>query len=757
MFKKIVLVFTAVAIIGIVAVAAAPAAKKSKTFVTPNATEMNLKSCRFAQEESSAAHFDATRLQQTEGYDVLLENDLYSVFYNDEICNARVLDKQSGYMWGSLTDGDRESLNDQWSQMADSLVTITYLNNDCMSAQSSISSPDFDVKYTVEGNKALFTASNSRIGISFQFYIILNEDSLQIKMAEASLEENSEYLLEALYFMPFFGAVKENEIDGYMFVPDGPGALIRYAESTKYIAPYSSRVYGNDMAVDELKRLNNLMAKRPNDYLTDQAQVTVPVFGVSHGNNKNAFLAVIDGGENYAYINASPAGFVTDFNYVTAKFKFRNTYQLSTGTGGGGITVNQESPNNCLPSVSYYFLCDKDADYSGMANTYRELLIKDGILDLSERIDSDIPLRVDVIGGDIKNGRLFDKYIPFTTVEQAGNICKTLTAEEIKNITFVYKGWTSGGLNGADYDETSLSSKLGNIEALTELKKYISDNGGRLLLAANPVTANKDQINYKKDGILTMSKTTAYFQRDNSKVAYPLTYIVKPDLAVDIIKGYLSKYSGFGLNFNEVGTRVYGDYARNRVIVRDKTAYMFGKTLSKAKQTIALNNPNNYMWNVTDEYFDLPLENSQYIYETDTVPFLSMVLKGSIDYYTPYINQGYYTTDYILKMIEYGAYPSFLVIAEGNEKLSGTPSEDYFSLCFDDWHTSISETYLKMNEVLKATEGMYITNHTVVERGLVKVDYSGGISILINYNDDQRIYDGVTVSAKQCVIVKEKH
>ena len=174
MFKKIVLVFTAVAIIGIVAVAAAPAAKKSKTFVTPNATEMNLKSCRFAQEESSAAHFDATRLQQTEGYDVLLENDLYSVFYNDEICNARVLDKQSGYMWGSLTDGDRESLNDQWSQMADSLVTITYLNNDCMSAQSSISSPDFDVNYTVEGNKALFTASNSRIGISFQFYIQLS-------------------------------------------------------------------------------------------------------------------------------------------------------------------------------------------------------------------------------------------------------------------------------------------------------------------------------------------------------------------------------------------------------------------------------------------------------------------------------------------------------------------------------------------------------------------------------------------------------
>ena len=108
-------------------------------------------------------------------------------------------------------------------------------------------------------------------------------------------------------------------------------------------------------------------------------------------------------------------------------------------------------------------------------------------------------------------------------------------------------------------------------------------------------------------------------------------------------------------------------------------------------------------------------------------------------------------------MIEYGAYPSFLVIAEGNEKLSGTPSEDYFSLCFDDWHTSISETYLKMNEVLKATEGMYITNHTVVESGLVKVDYSGGISILINYNDDQRIYDGVTVFAKQCVIVKEKH
>ncbi len=754
MYKKIVAVVISAVLLTVCIAYAAPAAKKKKTFTTPDATEMNLMSCRFAQSEPQSANFDPTRLQNTDGYAVLMENDGYAVLYNEKRCNVKVLDKSTGYMWGGVTEEDREHLNEQWLQMADSLVTITYLNKECMSLQSSISGDDFSVTYTVNKNKADFTAESNRLKISFGFSLILHDDRLQIKMQEKSLEENGDFMLESVYFMPFFGTVRENSIDGYMFVPDGTGALIRYAKSTKYIGAYTSRVYGLDMAVDELKRINNLMAKRTNDYLTDQVQITMPVFGVSHGSYNNAFLGVIDSGDNYASIFAAPAGYVTDFNYVTARFDFREVYQLSGGNGTGSINVNQENPNNCLPSVSYYFLSGDDADYSGMAKTYRELLVDEGSLERKEKIDSDIPIRVEAIGGDIKNGKLFDTFVPFTTVAQAQEICDKLSKDGISNITFVYSGWKDGGLNGADYDQTKPENKLGTVKELETLKKSIAKSGGELILSVNPVTANKDQIDRNKDGILTMSKKVAYFQRDNNTIEYPLTYIVKPNLAVDVIKTFLSQYKGFSFNFTQIGTRAYGDYARDRVIVRDRTAYMFAKTVGKSKQTVALNTPNKYMWSVTDAYFDLPLENSQFIYETDTVPFLAMVLKGSIDYYTPYINQGYYTADYVLKMIEYGAYPSFLVMAENNEKISGTPSEDYFSLCFDDWHGAARDTYEKMNAVLKSTEGMEMTRHTVLESGVVKVDYSGGISIVINYNDTERTVGDTAIESKSCAVMR---
>ena len=753
LLKKITAVIAAAAILTAVIAYALPASQRTGEFITPNATDKNLLSCRFSQEEPENAAFDLNRLSDTKGFKVLLENGGCRVLYSEETCGIRVLDKKSGYIWGGITAEDREYLNSQWCDMADSLVTVTYLNSECMSNQASLSGEDFTVTYTADGNRALFSAESVRLGISFKFSLILHEESLQIKMDEESLSESGEYLLESLYFMPFFGAVRENTADGYMLVPDGPGALIRYDKSTKYIAPYSQRVYGADMATDELKRLNNLMAKRANDYLTDQTQATVPIFGVSHGKNNNAFLAVIDGGEGYATVYASPAGFVTDFNYVTARFDFRTTYLMSSGNGSNGITVNQKNPNNCIPSVSFYFLNGGDANYSGMAARYRELLKEDGTLKKSERTDENIPLRVDILGGDIKNGRITDKYVPFTTAAQAEEIRSSLEKDGIVNLTYVYSGWKKRGLNASRFDSTALSKKLGSFTSLDALRKKTEASGGRFVLAANPVFANSDQLDPKRDGILSMSKKTPYYKRDNSAAAYQETYIVKPELAVDAMKEFIGKYKDFYLNFNGVGTAAYSDYARDKTILREKTADVFAKTLKKAKGGIALNNPNKYMWSVTDEYFDLPLENSQLIYETDTVPFLPMVLKGSIDYYTPYINQGYYTEDYILKMTEYGAYPSFLMMYESNESLSGTPSEDYFSICFDDWHSAAAETYKRMNEVLKKTEGREMTAHTVLRSGLVRVDYTGDLKIYINYCDEPLTADGITAAAKQCTVV----
>ena len=110
-------------------------------------------------------------------------------------------------------------------------------------------------------------------------------------------------------------------------------------------------------------------------------------------------------------------------------------------------------------------------------------------------------------------------------------------------------------------------------------------------------------------------------------------------------------------------------------MIRDESAKGFSGQIKDMEQSVALSRVNSYLWKYTDEYFDIPTSCSQYLFETDTVPFLQIVLKGSMDYYAPYANQGFYTTESILKMAEYGCYPSFMVTASDNHSLTDTPLE----------------------------------------------------------------------------------
>ena len=151
----------------------------------------------------------------------------------------------------------------------------------------------------------------------------------------------------------------------------------------------------------------------------------------------------------------------------------------------------------------------------------------------------------------------------------------------------------------------------------------------------------------------------------------------------------------------------------------------------------------------------MPLENSQYLFETDSVPFLPMVLKGSVDYYAPYINQGYYPEDSLLKLLEYGAYPSFLTMQAENEKLIGTPSSDYFSIQMENWQEAMVSSYRQLNAVLQKTEGAVMEEHRVLQKGVVRVRYSNGVTVYVNYLNEEYRDGSVVVSAKSGICVEE--
>ena len=123
-----------------------------------------------------------------------------------------------------------------------------------------------------------------------------------------------------------------------------------------------------------------------------------------------------------------------------------------------------------------------------------------------------------------------------------------------------------------------------------------------------------------------------------------------------------------------------------------------------------------------------------------------------MNYYGPYINQGFNSRNSLLKHIEYGMYPSFVLMGADNSKLTYTPLEDYFSINYKDWIGTAEEFYSEICKALRCVEGSEITEHSCIADGVVKVRYSNGTEIYVNYSSEDYISGELNVgSLNWCV------
>ena len=675
-------------------------------------------------------------------FEKMLENKSMEIWFNSDSDSIRLVDKSNGYIWGCVSAGDGIELNTGWDNFASSICTIEYFNANGSESRLSISDRNVKTMYDWTDTGFTCTFNATRAGILFRFSATLNDTSLTFAVEKDSLNESGNAKLKSLYFMPFLGNSYQDEINGYMFIPDGCGALVRFSKSSSYITGFNSRVYGLDGSIDSLAPAGALQANRINEYLVEENKVTMPVFGIAHGNDQNAFLGVIDGGCEYASIEASPAGVVTGYNWITARFDYRQMYNKTVSSSG--IPVVQSEANEMTPSVTYYFLNGQNADYSGMANLYRSLLLNDGIIS-EERKDSDIPLRIEIVGATVKKGFLFNKVETLTTSDNAISIINKLNNEKINNMTVVYRGWQKGAAEKSEFGKLKAGRNIGGKSGLSDLNDVIKALNSRMYLYTDPVLANSGQIYKSSDAAIGIGDSFISETAANQNQLYPTKYYAKISRICDIVK---KGFADYDIAYDNLGNTLYGDYTKNKSYTRTNAIKSITESLSKNAAN-ALYNPNLYCLKYTDDYFDIPVNNSQYQFETDTVPFLQMVLKGSLDYYSTFLNQGYCSQSTILKMIEYGVYPSYIVMYADNYQLSNTALYDYFSLCFEDWEQEILSVYSKINDALSKVEGLSIIEHKVLLEGVVRVTYSDGTCIYVNYLTNDVVVDGITVPAEQ--------
>jgi len=123
---------------------------------------------------------------------------------------------------------------------------------------------------------------------------------------------------------------------------------------------------------------------------------------------------------------------------------------------------------------------------------------------------------------------------------------------------------------------------------------------------------------------------------------------------------------------DEIGYRLYSDFKRGNVLNREDAIQRYREIITNTAGPVAFYSPNDYMFDFMQAYFDMPITNSGYIYTTDVVPFLQIVLAGYVPYYGKALNFSSNIKMDLLRHIDYGVYPSYFLTQEPTSRFLKT-------------------------------------------------------------------------------------
>jgi hypothetical protein len=714
------------------------------------------KSNRFTMPEPETKAVPSTSVAP--GYKRIGENAGLELYMNMETYAIQVKNKATGYVWSSVPDGkamQREELNEDWKNAMLSPFILEYFKADDEALSTSnfrsLQGKAMDAKPVPGGMEVTYALPD--LGIQLTVRTALDDSGLVVTLPSGSIRENGDGRLASIQLYPFLGSVRKADVPGYLFIPDGSGALIRFTDrQTRYDEPYVGQIYGHDFSTTGFSPTN---------------WVSYPVFGIVHGVKRNALMGVVEQGKTNAEIVAYPSGVNTNFYWVSPRFQIRYAYFQPTSQSMGGINRFTKDKTEGDKQVRYVFLSGGKADYIGMAEAYRTYLQAQGMLpqvSANPSADQDVPVEIDFLGGDIEPGLLSKHVVKLTSFEEAQGILDDLQKQGVRRITAVLKGWNAGGLNGARPIKPVFAGELGGRSGFEALRDYARKQGIALHLYTNytDLLKGSPRTSIRADAVRAVTNRLVeypFVSRYVSDLYQDLNgYFLRPGSALELAKDDFRAFHEDGLAhlaLDGTGYMLFSDYGGKHPVTRTEAAETYGKLAEEAagqSLDLAIVQPNDYMLKHTASYLGVPMETSQFMYTTDSVPFVQMTLHGIVDYYEGYANLQADPSENLLRMIEYGAYPSFIITKEPSWKLQNTPSSELFSTAYEDWAGEIKRLYEKANEALKPVQHAFMTDRTVVDYGIVKVGYSNGIDIWVNYTGQDYRSGPVLVKARDFAV-----
>ncbi|HUF37809.1 MAG TPA: DUF5696 domain-containing protein [Anaerolineales bacterium] len=674
-----------------------------------------------------------------ETYELAAENALFQLYANPETLAFKVVDRRSGYIWHSNLDEKEEEdrLNRTWTAFAQSGISIDYLDRQAGEERNSVTNAEHTTEFALTGDgfEAAVTFTDPSITIIVR--VTLDANGVRVDIPFESIEENDPaFKLGLLYVYPFFGATRGGRIPGYMFIPDGAGSLIRFADETKAHNVFYGRYYGADLGMITYLPYDPTV-RRP-------FRISIPVIGMVHGEKENAYIAVVEKGASYGQIVAHPSGIITNFNFLYNSFIYNQSYFQSTNRSGAGVTTLQQNTNAFDISIHYRFLTGEDGDYVGMARSYQKYLVDRGILAKVEDPGADIGISLVFLGGEKEKVLFWHRLIPMTTVEQMAAILDDLG---LRNTDVVYYGWQPLGASSMPPDSLKIDRRLGSEGEVRALAEAIRTEGGNFYLYYHPQAAFFEEKGYSPRYDLAMS-----ISRQNlGSYTYYLNLAAVTERFTGLSEDVGTILSG-GLALDGIGSTLYSDFKPGHFLNREDAIAAYQELLAGMGSRASFFNPNDYAFEFMRAYYDMPIFTSGYIYATDTVPFLQIVLSGYVPFYGAPMNFSSNVREDLLKHIDFGVYPAYYLTQEITAQILNTPSSWIYTSSYGQWGQEIKETYAWLNALLGPVKGQSIVEREQLRDGVFATTYSNGMRIVVNYTDRPFQLDDLVVDARNALI-----
>ena len=709
-----------------------------------------------------AADAPAAEVYSLEGFSLADENSNLAFYINDANGFFALQNKKTGMVWYSnpldweqdtiAREGNREELTSQ--------LVVTY-RNASFDEITIYSSADADIVSEHNGKEQIFTyifngeSRNFEIPISYK----LEEDYLNVELKVEDIEENSDSRITNIILLPMFGAGGLND-QGYALLPDGSGSLMEFNVEYKNLDRYIGYVYERDLTSSASESTYNDLTER----------ISLPVFGIKK--NNDAFVSVISTGAGACSIRSFVSRMYSSYNTVCAQMIIRDTQTRRNAAeiSGQGVYYSEDTPDSMV--VRYYPLDAGKDSYIGMAEKYREYLIKEqGLSKLDNESTIANSLNVNILSS-VKVPKHF-LGVPYmgvsalTTFDEVGTIIDSYKSKSIDKLALTLSGWESGGLDSSTTTSFDPESKVGGKSGVQRLLEKADTEDVIVMFDANVQKFYGNSRDVKKftHTAFDLSKTPVTIfpyslSSYSTSVSDDFYQLIHPTYMVEFANEFTDdaiKNNVKNLSFMNAGLNPYAAYNDEDIVTRDVSAEkmreLFENVNNKTDGIVSTQGGNSYSLGNVDNIIEAPVYSSNLIIAQTSVPFYQIVLRGYVNLASEPFNLSSEPIELELKCAESGMSPYYQLMMAESTSFYNTSYSQYYACNFDDYFDISVETYNRLKVIYDAVGTSTITNHQIVSEFVRITTYENVAKVYVNYGETEATVDGVQIGARSYVVV----